>query len=627
MTISSDETRTAATGNGVTTAFNGPYVLQAEDLKVYVDGELVDDADYTVGDVGNEAGTTVTFDSAPTSETNGVVIIRDPELIQPAVYPEGGSFPAATHEAEQDRGRMIDQTLAHRIARAVRAPDYESGVTVLPAAEDRAGMLLGFGASGDIDTFDPVSGSTIATQAQAIAGELNTVVMSPLRTAQALQVQNVWPARHYGIYAGMTNPGAAINALMATVAAAGGGDIILGAGTYAIEEALDNKYTGVMVRGVREDKFHDGGTNIVTGTVIAPAANTFRALRLRSPYGASNARFTGGGFYGIKVVGSYGVEVDSYSAGVMDVYLEDCAGDATTPYAAVFKCGVAGTDLAEACDIQDMDVHIYFRQLSAGAPRSYKGALLTGSSNANVNHNRMLRFVGQMYDGDFVTIESADSCDIEIRGTRSGTANALVAKGATAAHPVGAMTNRYMIVFAGPIIVQGTDTGGVTAAANGEFWLGISNGTPLPTFGTGAKDLSSCLTWEGHRLWEKHVQPVFADAYSTTDEARAVLNAADTMMAYNSASAFCWGASNGTRTYGARINGSNGRLDFQGRTSPTGYSFDLPVVMPEFTVAGLPSASAYPGAWINVSNETGGYVIAFSDGTNWRRVTDRAVVS
>ncbi len=30
---------------------------------------------------------------------------------------------------------------------------------------------------------------------------------------------------------------------------------------------------------------------------------------------------------------------------------------------------------------------------------------------------------------------------------------------------------------------------------------------------------------------------------------------------------------------------------------------------------------------IYVSNESGGAVVAFSDGTSWRRLTDRAVVS
>jgi hypothetical protein len=30
---------------------------------------------------------------------------------------------------------------------------------------------------------------------------------------------------------------------------------------------------------------------------------------------------------------------------------------------------------------------------------------------------------------------------------------------------------------------------------------------------------------------------------------------------------------------------------------------------------------------IYVSDETGGAVMAFSDGSNWRRITDRAIVS
>jgi hypothetical protein len=45
-----------------------------------------------------------------------------------------------------------------------------------------------------------------------------------------------------------------------------------------------------------------------------------------------------------------------------------------------------------------------------------------------------------------------------------------------------------------------------------------------------------------------------------------------------------------------------------------------------YTVAGLPSA-ATAGEMIYVSNESGGAVPAFADGTNWRRVTDRAVVT
>jgi hypothetical protein len=52
-----------------------------------------------------------------------------------------------------------------------------------------------------------------------------------------------------------------------------------------------------------------------------------------------------------------------------------------------------------------------------------------------------------------------------------------------------------------------------------------------------------------------------------------------------------------------------------------------PLKLMSYTVAGLPTASLYSGATVYVSNESGGAVLAFSDGTNWRRVTDRVIVS
>jgi hypothetical protein len=55
--------------------------------------------------------------------------------------------------------------------------------------------------------------------------------------------------------------------------------------------------------------------------------------------------------------------------------------------------------------------------------------------------------------------------------------------------------------------------------------------------------------------------------------------------------------------------------------------FQLPPVTPTYTVATLPTAATYARGLIYVSDEAGGAVIAFSDGTNWRRVTDRNIVS
>lgn len=53
-------------------------------------------------------------------------------------------------------------------------------------------------------------------------------------------------------------------------------------------------------------------------------------------------------------------------------------------------------------------------------------------------------------------------------------------------------------------------------------------------------------------------------------------------------------------------------------------------MLPSFTVAqaqAIDTTGLEKGCQIYVTNETGGAVPAFFDGTNWRRVTDRAVIS
>ncbi len=66
-----------------------------------------------------------------------------------------------------------------------------------------------------------------------------------------------------------------------------------------------------------------------------------------------------------------------------------------------------------------------------------------------------------------------------------------------------------------------------------------------------------------------------------------------------------------------------------GTSSPTTkLHVNGPVRIGSFPVAGLPSASSVgAGTIAYVSNEAGGATLAFSDGSNWRRCTDRAIVS
>lgn len=94
-----------------------------------------------------------------------------------------------------------------------------------------------------------------------------------------------------------------------------------------------------------------------------------------------------------------------------------------------------------------------------------------------------------------------------------------------------------------------------------------------------------------------------------------------------------------------RLLGINGSAFYLGTTSAASFIFQynnanrlslndanivaaVPMQLPSYTVAGVPSASTSgAGSMIYVSNESGGAVVAFSDGTNWRRVTDRATIT
>ena len=59
-----------------------------------------------------------------------------------------------------------------------------------------------------------------------------------------------------------------------------------------------------------------------------------------------------------------------------------------------------------------------------------------------------------------------------------------------------------------------------------------------------------------------------------------------------------------------------------------GLVYPSQLVLPSFTVAELASLTANPvGQMVICTNEAGGTVPAFSDGTDWRRVTDRAVIT
>lgn len=53
----------------------------------------------------------------------------------------------------------------------------------------------------------------------------------------------------------------------------------------------------------------------------------------------------------------------------------------------------------------------------------------------------------------------------------------------------------------------------------------------------------------------------------------------------------------------------------------------FPTILAQYPKASLPAPGANAGCLVYVTDDVGGAVPAFSDGTDWRRVTDRAIVS
>ena len=63
-----------------------------------------------------------------------------------------------------------------------------------------------------------------------------------------------------------------------------------------------------------------------------------------------------------------------------------------------------------------------------------------------------------------------------------------------------------------------------------------------------------------------------------------------------------------------------------GEISISGLIYPTQFILPSFTVSTLPLVNP-AGQMLFVTDETGGAIPAFSDGTNWRRISDAAIVS
>lgn len=158
MTISSTTTRAQYSGNGATTAFAVPFeFLTASGVKViYTDADGVDatwvkDTHYTLTDNTVAATGTVNVKTTPTDYTPAsgtkITILRNEPLTQAQSYTVGDPFPAKSHEKALDRLAMKIQMLEERLDRVATLKETStySGLTF---PEPYAGKIVGWNAGG-----------------------------------------------------------------------------------------------------------------------------------------------------------------------------------------------------------------------------------------------------------------------------------------------------------------------------------------------------------------------------------------------------------------------------------------------------------------------------------------------
>jgi hypothetical protein len=117
MTVNTTDRIVSYTGNGVTVAF--AVTFQFYSIDVYVDGEVVAGADYTVTGGSGSTGT-VTFDTAPVNGAE-VVILSVQGIEQTVNYRDFDDAPADLYEASLDKIIMAIRDLNERVDRTVRS--------------------------------------------------------------------------------------------------------------------------------------------------------------------------------------------------------------------------------------------------------------------------------------------------------------------------------------------------------------------------------------------------------------------------------------------------------------------------------------------------------------------------
>lgn len=140
MTLSTQTSKTAFTGNGVSTVFPLPFpFLREADIRVLLRRDGVETplslgTHYGLSGAGSASGGSLTMQEPPATG-QALVVYRAPAIVQETDYVENSAFPAETHEAALDLLTMICQSLQEQLGRAVLYPVSTPEADILDSAD------------------------------------------------------------------------------------------------------------------------------------------------------------------------------------------------------------------------------------------------------------------------------------------------------------------------------------------------------------------------------------------------------------------------------------------------------------------------------------------------------------
>lgn len=240
-------------GDGTTTAFPTVFTfLENSHVQVVhrtadgLESAWLENTHYSLSGAGSDAGGTLTVITSPDDYTPAlgetIVLQRVVPLTQETDYPEGGAFPAATHEGALDLSAMRDQQISEDVLRALRIPvsDADTIATEIPSSIERANKYLAFDSSA----------TPIAVDAASASG---TSVTATGSTTARLLADRFGDVRHISDWGpagdGINDDRAKIQAAIDAAKADGGGTIVFDSKTYALSDELVVDHSNIRLIG------------------------------------------------------------------------------------------------------------------------------------------------------------------------------------------------------------------------------------------------------------------------------------------------------------------------------------------------------------------------------------------